>query len=230
MNVAKTYRVKEAFYTLQGEGAQAGRPAVFCRFSKCNLWNGREDSRAGAICDFCDTDFIGTDGQNGGLYSGAELTALIAGLWPDISQGEPYVVCTGGEPLLQLDESLIEQLHTAGFSIGVETNGTLPAPAGIDWLCVSPKGASEIVLTECDELKLVFPQPEAPPERFSHFTARHFYLQPLADYRPQLLTSDRLQAANAGLSQNHTAKAVAYCLAHPQWKLSLQTHKLLGID
>ncbi|QQD21984.1 7-carboxy-7-deazaguanine synthase [Venatoribacter cucullus] len=230
MSAAKTYRVKEAFYTLQGEGAQAGRPAVFCRFSKCNLWNGREDSRAGAICDFCDTDFIGTDGQNGGQYSGTELTALIISLWPDLSAGEPYVVCTGGEPLLQLDEPLIEQLHSAGFSIGVETNGTLPAPAGIDWLCVSPKGASEVVLTECDELKLVYPQTEAPPERFSTFRARHYYLQPLADYRPQLLTSDRIQAANDGLSRNNTAAAVAYCLAHPQWKLSLQTHKLLGID
>jgi len=230
MSAAKTYRVKEAFYTLQGEGAQAGRPAVFCRFSKCNLWNGREDSRAGAICDFCDTDFISTDGQNGGQYSGTELTALIISLWPDLSAGEPYVVCTGGEPLLQLDEPLIEQLHSAGFSIGVETNGTLPAPAGIDWLCVSPKGASEVVLTECDELKLVYPQTEAPPERFSTFRARHYYLQPLADYRPQLLTSDRIQAANDGLSRNNTAAAVAYCLAHPQWKLSLQTHKLLGID
>ncbi len=224
------YRVKEVFYTLQGEGAQAGRPAVFCRFSKCNLWNGREDSRESAICNFCDTDFTGTDGQNGGIYTAAELTAKIASLWPDMDSGAPYVVCTGGEPLLQLDDALIESLHNAGFSVGVETNGTLPAPAGIDWLCVSPKGRSEIVLTECDELKLVYPQADAMPERFSKLAAQHYYLQPLADYRPQLLVSDRNEAAREGLSQDHTAATVAYCLANPRWKLSLQTHKLLGID
>lgn len=230
MSESTLYRVKEVFYTLQGEGAHAGRPAVFCRFSKCNLWNGREDSRQTAVCNFCDTDFVGTDGQNGGLYSAAELTARIVSLWPDISQGQPYVVCTGGEPLLQLDEPLIDALHQAGFTIGVETNGTLPAPAGIDWLCVSPKGRSEIVLTECDELKLVYPQADAMPERFSNLSAHHYYLQPLADYRPQLLVSDRNEGALEGLNKDHTAAAVAYCLAHPRWKLSLQTHKLLGID
>lgn len=227
---ADRYRIKEAFYTLQGEGAQAGRPAVFCRFSKCNLWNGREEGRSGAVCDFCDTDFNGTDGENGGQYSAAELINLLTSLWPDMAAGTPYVVCTGGEPLLQLDLRLTEALHQAGFEVGVETNGTLPAPAGIDWLCVSPKGASDIVITECDELKLVYPQPQAMPERFSTIKATHRYLQPMADYRPALLASDSHQAAREGLSAANTRHAVDYCLQHPQWKLSLQTHKFLGID
>lgn len=170
------YRVKEAFYTLQGEGAQAGRAAVFCRFSKCNLWTGREKDRATAVCDFCDTDFVGTDGQNGGVFATPEaLAAHVAGLWPT-APGKPYVVCTGGEPLLQLDAPLIEALHQAGFEIGVETNGTLPAPAGIDWLCVSPKADAPVVVKRCNELKLVFPQPKAMPERFLHIQADHFFV------------------------------------------------------
>jgi len=227
----KLYRIKEAFYTLQGEGAQAGRPSVFCRFSKCNLWNGREDGRAAAVCNFCDTDFIGTDGQNGGSYSSGELVNILISLWPDMQQGKPYIVCTGGEPLLQLDKELIDLLHEAGFEVGVETNGTLPAPAGIDWLCLSPKGSSDIVITKCNELKLVFPQPEAMPERFAKTVeAEHFYLQPMADYHPKLLATDSVAADREGLSVDHTAKAIQYCLNHPQWKLSLQTHKYLGID
>lgn len=227
---SKTYRVKEAFYTLQGEGAQAGRPSVFCRFSKCNLWNGREDSREQAICDFCDTDFIGIDGQNGGRYLAQELTDLLIRLWPDMSKGQPYVVCTGGEPLLQLDEALIEAMHNAGFEVGVETNGTLAAPPGIDWLCVSPKGKSEVVVSQCDELKLVYPQTDAMPQRFSAIKAAHRYLQPMADFRPAILASDSNAAAREGLSADNTKAAVEYCLQNPQWKLSLQTHKFLGID
>lgn len=225
-----SYKVKEMFYTLQGEGAHAGRPAVFCRFSKCNLWNGREDSRADSICNFCDTDFNGTDGQNGGVYSKEQLAEKIALLWPDLQQGRPYVVCTGGEPLLQLDEPLIDALHQAGFEIGVETNGTLPAPKGIDWLCVSPKGTAEVVITHCSELKLVYPQADAMPEKYAHIQAQHYYLQPMADYRPQLIINDHNQAAKEGLSKDNTKTTVAYCLAHPKWSLSLQTHKYLGID
>lgn len=226
----KRYRVKEIFYTLQGEGAQAGRPAVFCRFSKCNLWNGKEEGRATAVCNFCDTDFVGTDGSHGGLYAQEALVSQISALWPDPAQGQPYVVCTGGEPLLQLDTPLIDALHQAGFEVGVETNGTLPAPAGIDWLCVSPKGAAEVVIETCDELKLVYPQPDAMPERFRQLQACHYYLQPLADYAPLILASDKLQGAKDGLSLNNTQATVDYCLQHPQWKLSLQTHKLLGIE
>src|SRR5690554_5642181 len=224
------YRVKEAFYTLQGEGAQAGRAAVFCRFSKCNLWNGRESDRQSAVCNFCDTDFVGTDGQNGGQFETAEaLVAHIRSLWPD-APGKPYVVCTGGEPLLQLDEPLITAFHVAGLEVGVETNGTLPAPKGIDWLCVSPKADAEVVITECDELKLVFPQSDALPETFTHIQAKHYYLQPMADYKPQLIISDHLLAARAGLSKSNTKAAVEYCLTNPKWKLCLQTHKYLEID
>lgn len=234
----KQYRVKEIFYTLQGEGAQAGRPSVFCRFSKCNLWNGREDSRAGSICDFCDTDFVGTDGQLGGQYTATELAQQIATLWPGASGnkvGKPYVVCTGGEPLLQLDEPLIAALHQQGFEVAVETNGTLPAPAGIDWICLSPKGKSEIDLIRCDELKLVYPQPDAMPERFDYIEAEHRYLQPMADYQPVVLASDKgldaqLAGAKEGLSKTNTQKAVDFCLKHPEWKLSLQTHKMLSIE
>lgn len=224
------YKVKEIFYTLQGEGAQAGRPAVFCRFSKCNLWSGQEKSRASAICNFCDTEFNGTDGQNGGTYTIEELVSKISSLWPDLNQGSPYVVCTGGEPLLQLNEPLIELLHSAGFEVGVETNGTLPAPKGIDWLCVSPKGVAEVVIDECDELKLVYPQSDALPETFTHIQAKHYYLQPMADYKPQLIISDHLLAARAGLSKSNTKAAVEYCLTNPKWKLCLQTHKYLEID
>jgi 7-carboxy-7-deazaguanine synthase (Cx14CxxC type) len=210
----KRYKVKEIFYTLQGEGAQAGRPAVFCRFTGCNLWSGREEDRATAICQFCDTDFRGTDGQNGGRYSAEELAARIAALWPDRAQGIPYVVCTGGEPLLQLDEPLIRALHAEGFEVAVETNGTFPAPAGLDWICVSPKAGTEIVLQQGHELKLVYPQAGAEPAKYADWDFQYFYLQPMDS--PQ-------QAAN-------TQATLAYCLEHPQWRLSLQTHKIVGID
>lgn len=224
------YRIKEIFYTLQGEGAQAGRPAVFCRFSKCNLWNGRESGRAEAICDFCDTDFIGTDGQLGGIYSAAELVEIVIGLWPHYgskNEGTPYIVCTGGEPLLQLDRELIDLLHHARFEVAVETNGTLPAPDGLDWICVSPKANAPVVLGKCHELKLVYPQPLAMPEQFAHIDAEHYYLQPMADFRSELIGTDR---SEHNLSASTTAQTLAYCLANPKWKLSLQTHKLLGID
>ena len=234
MTQAKTYRVKEIFYTLQGEGAQAGRPSVFCRFSKCNLWNGKEESRAQSVCDFCDTDFVGTDGENGGIYTAAELVKLIASLWPGkptpsskaTNQGIPYIVCTGGEPLLQLDEPLIETMHDYGFEVAVETNGTLPAPEGLDWICLSPKADAELVLIECDELKLVYPQPLAMPESFDFIQATHRYFQPMADASLEYIVSD----AHEGLSQSNTQKTTLYCLKHPQWKLSLQTHKMLGIE
>ncbi|MDT9001586.1 7-carboxy-7-deazaguanine synthase [Paucibacter sp. APW11] len=214
-----TYAVKEMFYTLQGEGAQAGRAAVFCRFAGCNLWSGREQDRASAVCNFCDTDFVGTDGQGGGKFATADsLADAVAALWPQAAggnlPGRPYVVCTGGEPLLQLDAPLIEALHARGFEIAVETNGTQPAPAGLDWICVSPKADAEIVLTRGNELKLVFPQPLARPERFAALDFQHFFLQPL----------DSL------LQKQHTREAVAYCMAHPQWRLSVQMHKVVGID
>ena len=210
-----TYAVKEIFYTLQGEGAQAGRASVFCRFAGCNLWSGREQDRASAVCNFCDTDFVGTDGQGGGKFATAEdLAAAIASCWPADRPGRPYVVCTGGEPLLQLDEALIEALHARGFEIAVETNGTQPAPAGLDWICVSPKADSEIVLTRGHELKLVYPQPAALPERFAGMDFEHFFLQPM----------DSL------LKAQHTRAAVAYCMEHPQWRLSVQMHKVIGIE
>jgi 7-carboxy-7-deazaguanine synthase (Cx14CxxC type) len=211
-----SYAVKEMYYTLQGEGAHAGRAAVFCRFAGCNLWTGREQDRAGAVCTFCDTDFVGTDGPGGGRFAtAAALADAVASLWPADAAGERYVVCTGGEPLLQLDPPLIEALHARGFAVAVETNGTQPAPAGLDWICVSPKAGAPLVLTAGDELKLVYPQrePEAQPERFADLGFRHFFLQPMDG--PE-------RAAN-------TAAAVAYCLAHPRWRMSLQTHKLLGI-
>ena len=208
------YAVKEIFYTLQGEGAHAGRPAVFCRFSGCNLWSGREQDRHKAICKFCDTDFWGTDGENGGKYSGEALTEKITTLWPDMQAGKPFVVCTGGEPLLQLDTPLIEMLHLAGFEIAVETNGTVAAPPGIDHICVSPKAGAELLLTEGHELKLVYPQTGAEPERYSAMAFERFYLQPMA--------AGATSAAN-------TAATLDYCLRHPQWSLSLQTHKILDI-
>lgn len=218
------YRVKEAFYTLQGEGAQAGRAAVFCRFSKCNLWTGREKDRAHAVCNFCDTDFVGTDGQNGGKFETAEaLAAHIHSLWPEAPGGAPYVVCTGGEPLLQLDETLIEAFHMLGFEVGVETNGTLPAPSGIDWLCVSPKAQAPVVIEACDELKLVYPQPDARPEQFTHIKARHFFLSPMASPSVPEEGADPVK-------QSNTRKATEYCLAHPRWRLTLQMHKIVGID
>jgi 7-carboxy-7-deazaguanine synthase (Cx14CxxC type) len=209
------YSVKEAFYTLQGEGGQTGRAAVFCRFAGCNLWSGREADRDQAVCRFCDTDFVGTDGMGGGKFDSAEaMAAHVASLWPaDSSAGRPLVVCTGGEPLLQLDEPLIAALHQCGFEIAVETNGTQGAPAGIDWLCVSPKAGAELVLRSGTELKLVFPQPGAMPDRFAHLDFKWFYLQPM----------DGLERTR------NTRLAVEYCLAHPQWRLSVQTHKAVGI-
>lgn len=213
-----TYAVKELFYTLQGEGAQAGRPAVFCRFAGCNLWTGREEDRRAAVCRFCDTDFVGTDGPGGGKFKrAADLAAAARALWP--GGGSPYIVCTGGEPLLQIDAALIAAFHDAGFEIAVESNGTVAAPPGLDWICVSPKADAPLILTSGDELKLVYPQADAPPERFADLAFRHFFLQPM----------DGL-GENAGhIRARNTEAALAYCLAHPQWRLSLQTHKILGI-
>ena len=210
-----TYTVKEIFYTLQGEGANAGRPAVFCRFSGCNLWTGREADRAHAVCTFCDTDFVGVGPDGGKFSTAADLAAAVRARWPwDASAGaRPLVVCTGGEPLLQLDDAAVAALHAAGFEIAVETNGTEPAPAGIDWICVSPKSKAPIVLRSGNELKLVFPQGDAPPERFESLDFEHFFLQPM----------------DGPLVDENTRRAVAYCLAHPRWRLSVQTHKVLGI-
>jgi 7-carboxy-7-deazaguanine synthase len=210
------YKVKEIFYTLQGEGSHAGRPAVFCRFASCNLWTGRETDRHRAICQFCDTDFVGTDGPGGGRFAtAADLATAVAKTWQGLphSRSKPYVVCTGGEPLLQLDAAAVAALHAEGFEVAVETNGTQPAPAGLDWICVSPKAGADLVLTAGDELKLVFPQPAAMPELFEDLAFTFMRLQPMDG--PE-------QEAN-------TRAAVAYCLAHPQWQLSLQTHKYLGI-
>ena len=208
-----TYAVKEIYYTLQGEGANTGRPAVFLRFAGCNLWTGREEDRADAVCTFCDTDFVGTDGPGGGKFATAEdLATAVAATWPDGDRGR-FVVCTGGEPLLQVDRPLVDALHAAGFAIAVETNGTQQGPPGLDWVTVSPKAEAALVLASGDELKLVYPQEDAPPERFAGLAFRHFFLQPMDG-------PDR---------ERNTALTVAYCLAHPQWRLSLQTHKLLGI-
>jgi 7-carboxy-7-deazaguanine synthase len=213
-----TYSVREIYYTLQGEGARTGRPAVFLRFTGCNLWSGREQHRAEAVCRFCDTDFVGTGGRGGGKFeTPAALAEAVVAAWPaSASDRERYVVCTGGEPLLQLDEALIGALHGVGFEVGVETNGTIAAPQGIDWLCVSPKGSAPVEQKSGDELKLVFPQveEEAQPERFESLEFRHFYLQPL---------DDEQRDAN-------TRATIDYCLAHPLWQLSLQTHKIIGID
>jgi 7-carboxy-7-deazaguanine synthase (Cx14CxxC type) len=208
------YQVKEIFFTLQGEGAQVGRPAVFLRFTGCNLWNGLERDRATAMCQFCDTDFIGIDGPGGGRFgSPEEVAEAVRGKWPESASGRPYVVCTGGEPALQLDEKLVCALHEAGFEIGVETNGTLPLPPGIDWICVSPKGGTELVQRKGDELKLVYPQPFEIPESFEDLDFRHFSLQPMDG-------PDR---------ERNTKAAVEYCLANPKWRLSVQTHKFIGI-
>jgi 7-carboxy-7-deazaguanine synthase (Cx14CxxC type) len=209
-----TYSVKEIYYTLQGEGGQAGRAAVFCRFAGCNLWTGREEDRANAVCQFCDTDFVGTDGPGGGKFATpGELAAAVASHWPQNARGKPLVVCTGGEPLLQLDGPAIEALHAQGFEVAVETNGTQPAPAGLDWICVSPKAGADLVLTRGTELKLVFPQPGAMPEKFEGLDFTYFFLQPMD-----------------GLEQKrNTRLAIEYCLAHPQWRLSVQTHKVVGI-
>ena len=208
------YAIKEIFYTLQGEGFHAGRPAVFCRFSGCNLWSGREQDRATAACNFCDTDFVGSDGENGGKYPDVDAVAdRIASLWPRDQPENRFVVFTGGEPLLQLDASLLDAMHARGFECAVETNGTLQAPVGLDWITVSPKGIQPVNLERADELKLVYPQASAPPERFTGYPARLFFLQPMDGPR---------------VAEN-TRAAVDYCKAHPRWRLSLQTHKYLGI-
>ncbi|WP_072815886.1 7-carboxy-7-deazaguanine synthase [Rhodococcus zopfii] len=209
-----TYKVKEIFYTLQGEGAHAGRPAVFCRFTSCNLWTGRESDRHRAICQFCDTDFVGTDGINGGKFSTAqELAAAIGAQWPSADHAERMVVCTGGEPLLQVDQALTAALHEEGFFIAVETNGTQPVPLGIDWVCVSPKFGADLVVHRGNELKLVYPQAGDDPSNYLHLEFDSFRLQPM----------DSVDA------RENTAAAVDYCLNHPRWQLSLQTHKFLGI-
>jgi 7-carboxy-7-deazaguanine synthase len=208
------YTVKEIFYTLQGEGGQAGRAAVFCRFAGCNLWTGREEDRTKAVCQFCDTDFIGTDGVNGGKFATAEaLAQAVRAQWPDVPGGKPLVVCTGGEPLLQLDQTLVDALHAAGFEIAVETNGTQVPPQGLDWICVSPKADAPLVLTQGSELKLVYPQALAMPDRFTELDFKHFFLQPM----------------DGILAKQNTQAAVAYCMDHPQWRLSIQTHKVVGI-
>ena len=209
-----TYSVKEIYYTLQGEGAQTGRAAVFLRFSGCNLWTGLERDRATATCQFCDTDFVGTGGPGGGKFATAgELARAVRAKWPSGNRAQPYVVCTGGEPLLQIDEALIDSLHAEGFEIGVETNGTMVPPPGIDWICVSPKAGAEFNLTRGNELKLVYPQKGAEPEKYANLHFANFFLQPMDG-------PDR---------QANTRAATEYCLAHPQWRLSLQTHKLIGI-
>ena len=209
-----TYSVKEIFFTLQGEGANAGTPAVFCRFAGCNLWSGREDDRASAVCNFCDTDFVGTGGTGGGRFNTAdELAHAVAAAWPAVSRENRFVVCTGGEPLLQLDAGLVEALHRRGFRIAIETNGTLPVPPGIDWVCVSPKAAAPLAVTQGDELKLVYPQPDAAPERFERLEFGQFFLQPMDSAR----------------REENTRLAIDYCKTHPRWRLSLQIHKLLGI-
>ncbi len=213
----RVYSVKEMFFTLQGEGAQVGRAAVFCRFAGCNLWNGREADRASAQCNFCDTDFIGIDGVGGGRFAtAADLARAVAALWPGGvagKAGKRYVVCTGGEPLLQLDQALVDALRAQGFEVAVETNGTQVPPQGLDWICVSPKADTELLLTSGDELKLVYPQPLAPPERFEGLDFKHFFLQPM----------DNL------LRKDNTRRAVEYCMAHPQWRLSVQMHKVIGV-
>jgi 7-carboxy-7-deazaguanine synthase (Cx14CxxC type) len=207
-----TYSIKEIFYTLQGEGRHAGRAAVFCRFAGCNLWSGREADRPTATCTFCDTDFVGTNGAGGGKFSTAEkLVAAIAAEWR--GDANRFVVCTGGEPLLQLDAALISELHAKGFEIAIETNGTLEPPPGLDWICVSPKAGAPLALKRGNELKLVFPQAGAEPTRFEALTFDHFLLQPMD---------------GPALAEN-TAAATAYCLAHPRWRLTLQTHKMIGI-
>ncbi len=210
------YAVKEIYYTLQGEGANSGRPAVFCRFSGCNLWSGREEDREQAECDFCDTDFIGTDGPGGGRFETVEaLARAVAAQWPasDSRSLRRFVVCTGGEPLLQIDAPLIKALQERGFEVAVETNGTLALPQGLDWICVSPKAGTALVVRSGDELKLVYPQQGAEPETFEGLDFRHFFLQPM----------------DGPERDRNTAAAVRYCLAHPRWRLSLQTHKFLGL-
>ncbi len=209
-----SYAVKEIFYTLQGEGANTGKPAVFCRFAGCNLWSGLENDRSRAVCRFCDTDFVGTDGAGGGKFADPDALAnAITAAWKGNGGAPRFVVCTGGEPLLQLDEALIAALHARGFRVAVETNGTIAAPPGLDWVCVSPKAKAGLVVTEGDELKLIYPQAGGEPERYEGLDFDHWFLQPM---------DGASRAANS-------AKAVDYCLAHPRWRLSMQTHKYLGI-
>jgi 7-carboxy-7-deazaguanine synthase len=208
------YSVKEIFYTLQGEGANVGTPAVFCRFAGCNLWSGREADRAAALCRFCDTDFVGVDGRGGGRFESADaLAQAIEAAWPTSSSKHRFVVFTGGEPLLQLDDALLSALHRREFRIAIETNGTLPVPEGIDWICVSPKVRAPLAVSQGDELKLVYPQEGDDPERYEGLLFSHFFLQPM----------DGAQRAE------NTRRALEYCKAHPRWRLSLQTHKMLGI-
>ncbi len=208
-----TYTVKEIFYTIQGEGANTGKAAVFCRFSGCNLWTGREADRSKAVCQFCDTDFIGVGPDGGKFTTPQELATAIALAWRGDSDDERLVVCTGGEPLLQIDETLVDAIHAAGFAMAVETNGTKPAPSGIDWICVSPKAGAPLVQTSGSELKLVFPQPSAMPDQFERLTFDNFFLQPM----------------DGPVVAENTRLAIEYCMAHPRWRLSLQTHKPLGI-
>lgn len=209
-----SYQVKEIYYTLQGEGARTGRAAVFLRFTGCNLWSGLERDRARTVCRFCDTDFVGTNGIGGGKFHDAQsLATAVGNKWPHGSPASPYVVCTGGEPLLQLDAALIAALHESGFEIAIETNGTLGTPPGVDWICMSPKADAELALTRGNELKLIFPQENAPPERYAGLAFDHFFLQPM----------------DSPEKDANTRAAVKYCLSHPKWRLSLQTHKLIGL-
>lgn len=209
-----TYTVKEIFYTLQGEGANSGRPAVFCRFAGCNLWSGKEVDREKAICKFCDTDFVWNSSTDIAKFNSPEdLAKAVADLWPINTFGTPLVVCTGGEPLLQMDSDLISAFHNNGFEVAVETNGTVKAPVGIDWLCVSPKAHTKLVLREGHELKLIFPQEGASPELYENLAFRYFYLQPM----------DGLE------SDKNTQLAIEYCKAYPRWRLSVQVHKIIGI-
>jgi 7-carboxy-7-deazaguanine synthase len=209
-----SYAVKEIFYSLQGEGANAGRPAVFCRFSGCNLWSGREQDRASAVCSFCDTDFVGTNGIGGGRFdTAAELVTAVVSMWPKNNGLKTFVICTGGEPLLQLNQVLVDALHSADCEIAIETNGSLRTPEHIDWICVSPKAGCPLELLEGDELKLVFPQQGLSPTDFEGLAFRHFFIQPM----------------DGAESTRNTQLALQYCLQNPKWKLSLQTHKFLGI-
>jgi 7-carboxy-7-deazaguanine synthase (Cx14CxxC type) len=211
---AMTYSAKEVFLTVQGEGGQAGRPAVFLRFAGCNLWSGREQDRASAVCTFCDTDFVGVDGDGGGKFASPDLLAdHVAAMWRGRDGDPKLVVCTGGEPLLQLDGPLIDALHACGFEIAIESNGTIAAPDGVDWICISPKADADVVQTRGAELKLVFPQPKAMPDRFEHLDFERFWLQPMDG-------PDQVE---------NTAAAIEYCLTHPQWRLSVQTHKYIGV-
>jgi 7-carboxy-7-deazaguanine synthase (Cx14CxxC type) len=211
------YAVKEIFYSLQGEGAHAGRPAIFCRFTGCNLWSGQEKHRADAVCQFCDTDFVGTDGEGGGSFKNAvALAKAVVSYWPESITDiiHPYVICTGGEPLLQLDKDLIEAFHNEGAEVAIETNGTIPVPEGIDWVCVSPKSGSTVVVEQGDEIKLVYPQEGHQPSDFVHLNFEHFFLQPMFDED----------------ENGHVKETIEYCLTHPRWSLSLQSHKLLGLQ